>query len=218
MAMHAGELALLAHVPDTPPDAPRADTARRDGATLARAHRALADAADALDPRRTWPWTWAPAALTDIPMPERVRGAGFRVLDAAERAAARGGLRLGVTHGDPNPDAFRHHPSDPGRDGLIDWAATMGGPLLYDLACYAVMTRDDPLLLDRCLAGYRAHTPGLTAELVHLDTFVRLRWMCSGIWFAARAARGILRGPRPDPDNERGIAEALRGMTERTPW
>jgi hypothetical protein len=39
------------------------------------------------------------------------------------------------------PDSFLLSNSDAGQDALIDWATPLRGPLLYDLASFAVLTR-----------------------------------------------------------------------------
>lgn len=208
-----GVLALLQYVPGRPPSTTSQADARRVGQTLARAHRALAEEGAALSEHHTWPWTWADDCLHGIPMPPEVRDAAARALDDARSISARTPLRVGVVHGDPGLDGFRLQ-DEPGQgDGLVDWSAAMQAPLLYDLGSLAVITRHRPRLLAWALDGYKHVAPEVSEELGHLGTFVKLRWMCNAIYFAARLDRGITRGAGSAAENEKGLAEAYAGLT-----
>ncbi|MEV4174774.1 phosphotransferase [Nonomuraea sp. NPDC049709] len=205
-----GVLALLEYVPGTIPDPASRQDLRRMGVLLARAHRALGnDTEDIGEPLR-WPWAWAGDGLRDLAMPPHVRQAAARVLDEAREAAPL--LPIGVVHGDPGLDSFRLSEHFPAQDGLVDWGATLQAPLLYDLACVAVLTRDTPQALRHVLDGYRMVDPAIARDLDHLDLFVRVRWMAHAIYFADRIERGVLRGVSGPAGNENGLAEAYAGM------
>ncbi|GAA2207476.1 hypothetical protein GCM10009850_029340 [Nonomuraea monospora] len=205
-----GVLALLEYVPGRAPDVASPPDLRRMGALLARAHRVLGDGAEELGEEHRWPWPWVSGCLRQVDMPEHVRRAAGRVMEEAREAAPL--LRAGVVHGDPGPGSFRLSEHAPARDGLIDWGAVLQAPVLYDLACAAVLTRDTPQALRHFLDGYRTVDPSMARDLDHLDLFVRVRWMANAIYFADRIARGVRRGPGGPAANEEGLAEAYAGM------
>ncbi|WP_146615640.1 phosphotransferase enzyme family protein [Nonomuraea aridisoli] len=199
-----GVLALLEYVPGTVPDAGSPHDLRRMGAVLGRAHRLLADAVDDLPERLRWPWPWASACLREAPMPSHVRRAAARVLDEAREATPL--LRLGVVHGDPGLGGFRLSDASPARDGLVGWDAALHAPLLYDVACVAVLTRDTPRALRHVLDGYRTLDPAIVRDLDHLDLFVRVRWAVTAIHYARERQR------RGSEVGEAALAEAYAGM------
>jgi len=213
----AGELALLEYVPGRPVEpASEADLARA-GAALARAHSTLAGSVECVDGEQVWPWPWAEDALARIPMPAEVRSAARRALGDARRVTERDGLLVQVVHGDPALDAFvlaagAADRTDEEQDGIIDWAATMAAPALYDLGTVAAVNADRPDGLHAVLRGYLDVEPGRAAELRRLPEFTRLRWMCVALYFADRIARGIVRGGSSEA-NHRGLAEAHRNLT-----
>ncbi|WP_189930395.1 phosphotransferase enzyme family protein [Streptomyces sulfonofaciens] len=209
-----GTLALLRYVPGRSPSASSRSDMRRAGRTLARAHLALLDGGPAVSAQHAWPWRWADDCLRTLPMAPGLRGAAARALREARDITARTPLRRGVVHGDPGLDAFRLDDGAPEHDGLIDWAAAMEAPLLYDLAAVAVVTRGTPRSAAPFMTGYRELVPQIRGELRHLDAFVRLRWMCHAFYFAARHERGITRGATAE-ENVRGLAEAYAGLTDR---
>lgn len=211
-----GVLALLEYLPGRPPDTASPADVRRVGETLARVHRALRDEDTGLSEQFAWPWPWADECLREIPMPAKVRDAAAHTLDRARDIPARAKLRIGVVHGDPGLDGFRLREEPGRRDGLVDWSAAMQAPLLYDLGCLAVITRRDPHLLTWALDGYRHVAPEVSEELGHLGAFVKLRWMCNAIYFAARLDSGITRGGGSAAENQRGLAEAYAGLTAGT--
>jgi Ser/Thr protein kinase RdoA (MazF antagonist) len=210
-----GVLALLEYLPGRPPDTASPADVRRMGETLARAHQALLDEDAGLSEQFAWPWPWADDCLREIPMPAKVRDAAARALDEARSIPPRTRLRIGVVHGDPGLDGFRLREEPDRRDGLVDWSAAMQAPLLYDLGCLAVITRHDPRLLTWALDGYQRVAPEVAGELGHLGAFVKLRWMCNAIYFAARLDSGIIRGAASAAENEKGLAEACGGLTAR---
>ncbi|MEU6713626.1 phosphotransferase [Nonomuraea sp. NPDC046802] len=186
---------------------------RRVGTILARAHRVLGNDAEDVGEQHKWPWPWATACLRDIPMPAHVRQAAAEALEAAREVAPL--LRAGIVNGDPGLDGFRLNDRSPALDGLVDWGAVLQGPVLYDLACVAVLTRDTPHVFGHILDGYRDADPDVEAELAHLGTFIRLRWTATAIYFADRIERGQLRGVADAEGNRRGLAEAYAGLRDR---
>jgi Ser/Thr protein kinase RdoA (MazF antagonist) len=206
----AGVLALLEYVEGRPADVASAADQRRMGEALARAHAALAGGMGCLDRSVVWSWPWADAALARIPMAAEVRDAGRRVLDQARQVAEEKALPVQVVHGDPARDAFILNDDLPDRDGVVDWSATMGAPVLYDLG---TVSATDPSGLRSFLDGYLAVAPEPIDHLSCLDTFTRLRWMCVALYAADRIARGILRGG-PENMNRQLLARAYGGMTQ----
>ena len=215
LVVPGGELAVLEHVPGRRPDpAVEADLVRT-GSVLARAQSTVEGERPCLDRELAWPWPWAETALSGIPMPTGLRDAAGRALEDARRVTERDGLPVQVVHGDPAFDAFVLAPGtvpDRRRDGMIDWAATMGAPALYDLGTVAAVNADHPDRLQAVLRGYLAAAPGRAAELHRLPAFTRLRWMCVALYFADRIARGIVRGADTGA-NHRGLAEAHHRLT-----
>ncbi|MGB6454647.1 MAG: phosphotransferase [Streptosporangiaceae bacterium] len=109
----------------------------------ARTHQALHDLPAEGDPRYSWPWEWVTQCLDTIDMPEHVNAAARRLWPRVVHTVDRHRLSISVIHGDPGPERFvlGDGTGDGARDALIDWATTLRGPLLYDLACFAVITR-----------------------------------------------------------------------------
>ncbi|WP_188193645.1 hypothetical protein [Nonomuraea sp. SYSU D8015] len=135
------------------------------------------------------------------------------VLDEARRAGAR--LRIWVVKGDPGLDGFHLSEDSPATDGLVDRAAALEAPFLYDLACVAVLTRDKRRAIRHVVEGYRSLHPEVEGELEHLDTFVRLRWMANAIYFADRIERDVFRGSVDPEANHKGLAQAYAGIRYR---
>jgi homoserine kinase type II len=187
---------------------------RRVGGVLARAQLAVEDGRARVSEQHAWPWPWADDCLQNLPMAPEIRDAAARALDDARKVTAGTSLRVGVVHADPGLDAFRLRDETPQEDGLVDWAAAMEAPLLYDLASFAVLTRENAQSLTPCLEGYRHIAPEAGRELRHLGAFVRLRWMCHAIYFTSRLERGIVRGVASEAENRDSLAEAYRGLTE----
>jgi Ser/Thr protein kinase RdoA (MazF antagonist) len=210
-----GTLALLRYEPGTPPDVSLPDQVRRAGRVLARAHEALRDFPVGDDPRYGWPWEWVTQCLDTIAMPEHVNAAARRVWPQIVRTVDRYQLSISVIHADPGPDGFLlHGADDSAQDALIDWATTLRGPLLYDLACFAVITSPaGPQVARWFTEGYAAQLPEIGPQLAHLDCLVRARWLANAIYFASRIERGITRGPGSPAANQDGLAAAYAGMT-----
>lgn len=202
-----GAVALLEYVQGRQADVDSVADLRRVGSALARAHACLGADVECLDQSLVWPWPWADDALVRIPMPAEIRDAARRALDDARRVTEMAGLALQVVHGDPASDAFILDEARVEDDGMIDWSATMGAPALYDLGTVAAVSRGHPSRLAAFLQGYLDIEPTIADQLRLLNTFTRLRWMCTALYFADRIARGIVRGGLPEA-NRLGLAEA----------
>lgn len=214
VAVPGGALALLQYVPGRRAETGSAADLRRTGSALARAHASVAADVECLDLSLVWPWPWADDALLRIPMPVDVRDAAARALDDARTVAETVGLRVQVVHGDPAPDAFVLDDACAEADGVIDWSATMGAPALYDLGTVTALHRRHPGRIAAVLQGYRDVQPAIADDLRLLDTFVRLRWMCTALYFADRIVRGVTRGGAPHA-NTAGLAEARDHLSTR---
>lgn len=212
-----GVLALLRHVPGNPPDLSAADQVRRAGRVLARAHKILRDYPAGGEPRYRWPWDWVTRCLGTVAMPAQVNAAARRAWQQAVAAAGDKHLTISVIHADPGPDSFLLSGAGAGQDALIDWATPLRGPLLYDLASFAVLTRDaGPHAARWFTEGYAEEMPEIGPQLAHLGWLVRARWVAQAIYFASRIERGIGRGPGAPDANEQGLATAYAGMTARS--
>jgi Ser/Thr protein kinase RdoA (MazF antagonist) len=212
-----GSLALLRHEPGTPPDLAVPEQVRRAGRVLARAHQALRDFPAGADPRYRWPWEWVGQCLDTIAMPAHVNAAARRIWPQIVATVERHRLPVSVIHADPGPGGFLLRgdgDGDDARDALIDWATPLRGPLLYDLACFAVITRPaGPQVARWFTEGYAAQMPAAGPQLAYLDCLVKARWLANAIYFSARIERGINRGPGSLAANHDGLAAAYAGMT-----
>ncbi len=171
--------------------------ARRIGSTLGLMHRALRDIRPSMLADR-WPWTWLNL--------NQIRDADLRsaATDAVRRATAVAPTTThGILHGDPAPEAFIGRGA---RTALIDWGASLHGPLLYDVASAVMYAGTD------VLGGY-ADTKPLTAdELEHVPAFQAFRWAVQAWYFSMRIARNDLTGIGGPEDNEIGLADARAGL------
>ncbi len=207
-------LALLRYVPGTPPDTSVPDQVRRAGRVLARAHSVLRDCPVGDEPRYRWPWEWVTRCLDTIAMPAEVNAAARRAWREIVRTVQEHRLSISLIHSDPGPEGFLLNVADAGQDALIDWATTMRGPLLYDLASFAVLTRPaGPAAAQWFTDGYLQQMPQIGPQLAHLDCLVRARWVAHAIYFSSRIERGIDRGPGAPTANQDGLAAAYAGMT-----
>ena len=208
-----GALALLRHEPGTPPDLAVPSQVRRAGRILARAHNALRDYPAGTDLRYRWPWEWVTICLDTVSMPEHVKAAARRVWSEIVSTVADSQLSISIIHADPGPDGFLLGCDDT-EDALIDWTTTLRGPLLYDLACFAVITRSaGPQARRWFTEGYAAQIPEIGPQLAYLDWLVKARWLANAIYFSSRMERGIERGSDSPTANEDGLAAAYAGMT-----
>jgi Ser/Thr protein kinase RdoA (MazF antagonist) len=193
VALAGGSVALLDEVPGLELTGETPEEQSWMGSVLAAAHRAT----DLGERRATFHDDWletpadAPAWL------------GAALASVREEYAALPPFRWSRLHGDPAPEAFLHDPGS-GRTGLIDWAGTTPGPVLYDVAS-AVMYLGGPDSARPFLAAYGA-------DLAHLDTFRRLRWCVQATYFSDRLARKDLTGIADRTGNEKGLDDARRGL------
>jgi len=119
--------------------------------------------------------------------------------------------------GDGSADGSGDGSGDGARDALIDWTTTLRGPLLYDLACFAVITRPaGPQAVNWFTEGYAAQMREIGPQLAHLDCLVKARWLANAIYFCSRIERGIERGSDSPIGNQDGLAVAYCGMTALT--
>jgi Ser/Thr protein kinase RdoA (MazF antagonist) len=214
IGMSEGALALLRYVPGKPPDLSSPDQVRRAGRVLARAHKVLRDYPAGDEPRYQWPWEWVSGCLDTVMMPAEVNAAARRAWQEAVAAAGDNHLTISLIHADPGPDSVLLSNSGAGEDALIDWATPLRGPLLYDLASFAVLTRPaGPDAARWFTEGYAQEMPEIGPELAHLSCLVQARWVAQAIYFASRIERGIDRGPGAPDANEEGLATAYEGMT-----
>jgi Ser/Thr protein kinase RdoA (MazF antagonist) len=210
----AGVLALLRYVPGTPPDLSVPDQVRRAGRVLARAHHVLRHCPVGEDPRYRWPWQWVTRCLDTIAMPAEVNAAARDTWREIVRTVDEHRLSISLIHADPGPEGFLLNDVDTGRDGLIDWATALRGPLLYDLASFAVITRPaGPQVSQWFIDGYTDEMPQIGSQIAHLDCLVRARWVANTIYFCSRIERGINRGSDSPAANEDGLTAAYLGMT-----
>jgi hypothetical protein len=111
-------------------------------------------------------------------------------------AAGDNQLTISLIHADPGPDSFLLSTAGAEDDALIDWATPLRGPLLYDLASFAVLTRPaGPDAARWFTEGYAREVPEIGPQLAHLGCLVQARWVAHAIYFASRIERGIGRGP-----------------------
>jgi MFS family permease len=171
------------------------------GETLGRVHRALLSAPLPAGVDR-WPWRWLdPSRIND----RALRAAAERAIARAEEIASN--LTHGPLHGDPAPEAFLRTPDGP---ALIDWGAALHGPLLYDVAS-AVMYAGEGIL-----PGYARTGPLDQAELDRLGVFLHYRWAVQAWYFSDRLARNDLTGLEDKAENDKGLADAARGLLGRS--
>jgi Ser/Thr protein kinase RdoA (MazF antagonist) len=209
-----GVLALLRYLPGSPPDLTAPDQVRRAGRVLARAHKILRDYPGRDEPRWQWPWQWVTRCLDTVAMPDEVRVAARRAWQQAVAATGDYQLTISLIHADPGPDSFLLGASDARQDALIDWATPLRGPLVYDLASFAVLTRPAGLRVARWFTeGYAKEMPQISPQLDRLGSLVQARWVVQAIYFASRIERGIDRGPGTRAANEEGLATAYQAIT-----
>jgi Ser/Thr protein kinase RdoA (MazF antagonist) len=146
-------------------------------------------------------------------MPANVRAAARRGWAQIVAAVEDRQLSISIIHADPGPEGFLLR-GDGSRDALSDWTTTLSGPLLYDLACFAVMTRSaGPKPARWFTEGYAAAAPEIVPQLAALDWLIKARWLANAIYFSSRIERGIERGSDSPTANEDGLAAAYAGLT-----
>lgn len=202
-----GALALLRHVPGRELAGDTDVEQALIGTTLARAHRAGRPEQD----RGPFMTEWL------SPAGEVLSVAGW--LPDALAVVRRDYAMLPTLtwtqlHTDPAPEAFIHDDAA-GTTGLVDWAGSRRGPVLYDVAS-AVMYLGGLPDAAPFLAAYEAEGLLDATELSHLATFGRLRWAIQASYFAARIASDDQTGVADDPDHNReSLERAWRGLEAR---
>jgi Ser/Thr protein kinase RdoA (MazF antagonist) len=191
-----GELALLAEVPGTPLTSDEAD--QWDwGVTLARIHAIGRSGAD-----DTF-FPWLEENGTD---PEREPWVKQAVLDVLREYERLPLLTWAQLHTDPAPEAFRRDTD--GDIGVIDWAGSVRGPVLYDIAS-AVMYAGGRRAAGRMLEGYLSIGVLPENELrTHLATFQRYRAAVQAVYFSKRVHEADLTGIESQDDNAQGLRDA----------
>jgi Ser/Thr protein kinase RdoA (MazF antagonist) len=186
------------------------DDAEQDliGRTLARVHRALAGYEVAAVQR----FAWVDPDADYLALRPWLRPAITSALDALDTARPDR-MTAGLLHADPAPEAFRLDPAT-GRCGVIDWSYAVHGPLLYDLAS-AVMYAGGPDHADALVRAYLGAGILSAAEVEHgLAAMLRFRWAVQANYFAWRIAGNNLTGINGPQDNEKGLEDARRSLTD----
>ncbi|MEO7058509.1 MAG: phosphotransferase [Lapillicoccus sp.] len=199
-------LALLTHVPGRELGGESDEEQRWNAETLAGVH--IAGGPDLGPSTVTFQTEWL---SRDLPGVDAHAWLG-RVIEAVRTEADPLTLTWSMLHTDPAPEAFVHDDAT-GVTGLIDWAGAKRGPVLYDIAS-AVMYLGGPEQAQTFLTEYNTLGPLDTPELQFLATFRRFRWAVQGAYFAWRLAACDLTGGVEQADNERGLCNARRGLTQ----
>ena len=116
-------------------------------------------------------------------------------------------LTWSVLHADPEAGAFlRRTGSD--QVALIDWSATVDGPVLYDVAS-ALMYLGGRRHADAFWSAYLARSPAPASELTtHVDALLRYRAAGQAAYFSMRIASGDRTGIGHDDENRKGLRDA----------
>lgn len=116
-------------------------------------------------------------------------------------------LTWSTLHADPEPEAFLRQPGT-GRVALIDWSATVDGPVLYDVASvlmYLGGRQRGAAFWD----AYVQHSPAPVAELTeHLGALTRYRAAVQAAYFSMRIGTGDRTGIDDDGANWKGLRDA----------
>ena len=200
-----GPVALLEHVPGRELEGGTAEEQDRIARTLAGVHVAGGPARS----RATASFfAWLSPDIPGVAATPWLRQAVHVVREETDELD----VTWSLLHTDPAPEAFRHEESS-GVTGLVDWTGATRGPVLYDVAS-AVMYLGGTACARVFLETYRRHGPLADEELQHLDAFCRFRWAVQGAYFAGRLAARDLTGITAQHDNEKGLADAERGLAE----
>ena len=118
-------------------------------------------------------------------------------------------LTWSVLHADPSPEEFLRHP-DTGQVALIDWTATVDGPVLYDVAS-ALMYLGGRQNADPFWDTYLSCSPAPTGELIeHIGAFTRYRAAVQAAYFSLRIGTQDRTGIDHDWENWKGLRDAER--------
>jgi Ser/Thr protein kinase RdoA (MazF antagonist) len=178
------------------------------GATLARAHAAIAGLEIASAER----FPRLDAEAEHLGIRPWIRPAIADALAAWERLVPAS-LTWGLIHSDPAPEAFLADRAA-GECGLIDWDRALVGPLMYDLASavmYVGGMRYGAALVD----GYATLQVLEAAEIERtLVPMLQLRWAVQADYFAGRIATNDMTGINDESENEQGLDDARRALLE----
>ena len=196
-----GALALLEEVVGSPLSAsPEDQTAW--GTALAAVH-----AAQPRSPGSSF-YGWLVDSAADPIHPPWVRSAVIRVYTEYMQLPP---VTWTLLHTDPEPEAFLR--DDRGDIGVIDWAGSVPGPALFDLAS-AVMYAGGEARAQALLVAYANAGPVSPEEmLAHLRTFSRLRAAVQADYFSRRLTQRDLTGVESDDDNDKGLRDAQEMLT-----
>jgi Ser/Thr protein kinase RdoA (MazF antagonist) len=204
-----GWLALLTWVPGDPLTGESATERELIGTTLARVHRCLAGH----DTARAQRFHWVDPDADHLSLRPWLRPAVTAALDALD-AADPADMSWGLLHADPAPGAFRFDPAT-GRCGIIDWSYLLHGPLLYDLAS-AVMYVGGPAHAGDLIEGYlRLGVIDRAEANDGLAPMLRFRWAVQADYFARRITENNLTGIDGPHENEKGLEDARRFLTDQ---
>jgi homoserine kinase type II len=200
-ALLVNEVALLAFVPGEPLTN---QDQKRIGATLGLIHTAL----DGVEIDNAERFHWVDPDADHLDIRPWLRPAIREAVGAYERL---GHLSWGLLHADPSPDAFLFDKTT-GQCGLIDWAAALSGPWLYDLASAAMYLGGITKSADM-IDAYLETGPLDRAEAERgLPAMLRFRFAVQADYFARRIMRDDLTGLDGPAGNEKGLADARRGL------
>jgi Ser/Thr protein kinase RdoA (MazF antagonist) len=198
-----GALALLEYVPGRELTGENEEEQRLIGEALGRVHSVTSSG-----PRRGGFEDWlkpSPPATAQVAWLPRALDRVRREFDSLPA------LTWATLHTDPAPEAFVSDDAT-GVVGLIDWAGSRPGPVLYDVAS-AVMYLGGPDASAPFLEAYQASGLLMPGELKQLDALRRFRWGVQAAYFAQRLVNDDDTGLEEDPDgNERGLEAARRGL------
>jgi len=177
------------------------------GATLARAHLALAGAAFP-DAER---FHWLDPDGGHLGIRAWIRPAIVDALAGWERLPPSS-LTWGPLHSDPAPEAFRFDVTT-GVCGIIDWDRALVGPRMYDLASAVMYV--DPRRSGPLVEEYVGHG-GLGRDEVEraLIPLLRLRFAVQADYFASRISTNDMTGIGDASENEKGLEDARQALTD----
>jgi len=198
-------LALLEHLPGRALDGGTDDEQRWIAGTLAGVHTASSPATG--PSTATFARDWASPELPGVGAHPWLVAAIETVREETDPLT----VTWSALHADPAPEAFIHDDTT-GVTGLIDWAGARRGPTLYDVAS-AVMYLGGTERASAFLDTYRSRGPLPDGEMQHLDAFRRFRETVQGAYFAGRLAAGDLTGGIDVAENEKGLDDARRRLT-----
>lgn len=200
-------LALLAFVDGSGLTGETDDEQRLIGRTLARAHAALRGREIASADR----FHWLDPTADHLGLRPWIRPAVVRGLAVWDRLVPSS-LTWGLLHSDPAPEAFLLEAAHV--CGLIDWDRALVGPLMYDVAS-AVMYVGGPryagVLLDEYIACGGLERSEVERSLLPM---LRIRWVVQADYFAMRVATNDLTGIADASENEGGLEDARRALSD----